>query len=162
MPPLQMHQGKPPASTNQMVNKSQGQISGLPPTNKRTNTGAPPAYLTTTRTAADSQHQATIGKRSRSMQNGNQPSYSSVQPNTAVYKFGNQMQTPLSQYHRNENMPQQQSVYQTVEPRMVNNFVSQKSPRTHYANGPAFNSMQTVPSGHGPTNQQRERSPVSS
>lgn len=78
MPPLQMNQGKPPAGSNQMVNKSQGQISGLPPTNKRTNTGAPPAYLTTTRTAADSQHQTTIGKRSRSMQNGNQPSYSSV------------------------------------------------------------------------------------
>merc|ERR1711920_121702 len=119
MPPLQMNQGKPPAGSNQMVNKSQGQISGLPPMNKRTNTGAPPAYLTTTRTAADSQHQTTIGKRSRSMQNGNQPSYSSVQPNATGNRFGNQVQTPLSQYHRNENMPQQQSVYQTVEPRMV-------------------------------------------
>lgn len=41
-------------------------------------------------------------------------------------------------------MPQQQSVYQTVEPKMVDNFVSQKSPLTHYAQGNAFNSLQTV------------------
>ena len=52
-------------------------------------------------------------------------------------------------------MPQQKNVYQTVEPKMMNNFVSQKSPNIPYGHtqgNPAFNSMQTVNSAHMPTN----------
>jgi hypothetical protein len=159
MPPLQMNQGKPPAG----VNKSYGQISGLPPMNKRTNTGAPPGYLATTRTATDSQHQTIGGARSRSASNNNQPVYASAQhvPTASVsHRFGNQIQTPVSQHPRNENMPQPKSSYQTVEPRMVNNFVPPRSPNQG-GHSNAFNSMQTVTSMHAPNSQMRDRSPVS-